>query len=325
MARRAKRTDPESIRLELIQLLTDFKSKLQEDNLREQVLALVPANHRFRDLGSSLLKGDNIESARDRILAYLRKYPMSLISGTELMVVAGISEYPRRIRELRVEYGWPIFSGKSLKSMFQDGDRLESVSESDLKPDVYLLVEDMQDKEAAYRWNLANDIRKSNASVKDKLLAYFRKNVGKHITGEELQYLAKDKSEWARRVRELRTEDGWSVLTKASGLPDLPVGVYVLESDVQAEVHDRKIPDLVRVEVLERDKFCCRLCNWTYEQRRPVDKRSMLELHHIQHHKVGGANTVGNLITLCNICHDEVHRGNVSESNLFSLIRSVTE
>jgi len=53
-----------------------------------------------------------------------------------------------------------------------------------------------------------NEIRKKNVSVTEKIIEYFRKNVGQEITGEELKYLAKDKKEWARRVRELRTEKG---------------------------------------------------------------------------------------------------------------------
>jgi 5-methylcytosine-specific restriction endonuclease McrA len=38
------------------------------------------------------------------------------------------------------------------------------------------------------------------------------------------------------------------------------------------------------------------------------DPRRMLELHHIKPHKNQGANEVENLITLCNVDHDEEHR-----------------
>jgi hypothetical protein len=71
-------------------------------------------------------------------------------------------------------------------------------------------------------------------------------------TGEN-GYVANEKTEWARRVRELRTELGWPVVTKVTGRPDLSVGVYVLEQDRQSPVHDRKIPDPVRAAVLTRD------------------------------------------------------------------------
>ncbi len=55
----------------------------------------------------------------------------------------------------------------------------------------------------------------------------------------------------------MRTEEGWPIVTKNTGRDDLPVGVYVLEEDRQAYVHDRKIPDPVRVAVLTRDHFRC--------------------------------------------------------------------
>lgn len=34
----------------------------------------------------------------------------------------------------------------------------------------------------------------------------------------------------------------------------------------------------------------------------------MLELHHVRHHRDKGGNTVENLVTLCNMHHDEIHR-----------------
>jgi hypothetical protein len=95
----------------------------------------------------------------------------------------------------------------------------------------------------AFRWRLANEIRRENIAVRDKILKYLRKNIGQNVTGEELKYLAKDRSEWARRVRELRTEYGWPVVTQNTGHPDLEVGVYLLEADRQSPEHDRHIPD----------------------------------------------------------------------------------
>ena len=111
MARRSNQDDPEALRQKLIELLTNFEGHIQDSNLRTQVKELVPANYLLRDLGSSLITGNNSDSARDRILLYLSKHIGIVIHGDELMVVAGISEYARRIRELRVEHGWSIISG----------------------------------------------------------------------------------------------------------------------------------------------------------------------------------------------------------------------
>jgi hypothetical protein len=165
-----------------------------------------------------------------------------------------------------------------------------------------------QDRHAAHRWNVLNEVRRKKASVMDKIIEYFRKNVGEEITGEELKYLAKDKKEWARRVRELRTEHGWPIVTKNSGRDDLPIGEYVLEEDRQTYEHDRDIPDAVRLEVLQRDGFKCVECGWSRAMKSPDDPRKMLELHQRRHHKDKGENTVENLVTLCNVHHDDRHR-----------------
>lgn len=108
MAKHSKTADPEKFRKELVELLENFEEHLKSSALRDQVLHLVPAATLLRNLGSSLIRGPEDKSARHRILAYLRKYVGTVISGEELMVVAGISEYARRIRELRVQFGWRI-------------------------------------------------------------------------------------------------------------------------------------------------------------------------------------------------------------------------
>ncbi len=306
-------SDPESIRQSLVELLTNFATELKKSDLREKVIALVPAFHRLRDLGSSLIPKDVAPAARDRIIAYLKQYPLKVIDGDELMVVSGIGEWARRVRELRVQFGWWIYSGVTFNDMAEDAEEAAGlmkvgIDAAKIKPDQYVLMREEQDRDAAHRWNVLNEVRRSKLSVKDKIIEYFRRNVGAEISGEELKYLAKDKKEWARRVRELRTEDGWPILTKNSGREDLDVGVYMLEEDRQAYEHDRVIPDPVRVQVLERDGHKCVECGWNRSVIKPGDPRKMLELHHKKRHKDGGENTVENLITLCNVHHDEEHR-----------------
>lgn len=309
MATPAKSADPEKYRRHLVELLEHFETYLTISELRTQVLKLIPAAALLRKLGASLIQGPDIDSARARILAYMKKYVGTVLSGDELMVVAGISEYARRVRELRVEHGWRILTGMTLKNM--QAEELEALFDSgkpNLKPDQYILISIRQDTEAAYRWNVANDIRKKkHTGVRDKILQYFRAFVGKEISGEELRYVAGGKTEWARRTRELRTELGWPVVTRFTGRPDLPVGIYVLEEDRQAPEHDRKIPEADYRAVLARDNYTCRDCGWTHARWNRSDPRH-LEVHHIKRHVDGGSNSADNLTTLCNICHDTRHR-----------------
>jgi hypothetical protein len=300
-------------------LLDNFLVSLEGPDLRGQVRSLVPALHALRDLGCALIPREQARSARERMLVYLQRYPRTVIDGDELLVISGIGEWARRIRELRVQFGWSICSGVTFQDMVEAdpqtaaalGEEL-GVELSNVRPDQYVLLDAEQDRDAAHRWNTLNTIRKQKGGVKSKIIAYLRANVGYPVTLEELRYLAGDKSEWARRIRELRTEDGWPIFTRMQGRPDLPVGSYVLDEDKQAEEHDREIPDDVRIAVLERDSFACVECGWTRDQARPEDPRRFLELHHVTAHRDRGENSVENLVTLCNVHHDMVHAGRMA-------------
>lgn len=297
--------DAETLRSRLTDILENFDRKLEDGELREQVRTLVPAHDLLSDLGSSLVDGS---SARRRILNYLKSYPRQVISREELMVVAGISEWARRVRELRVEHGWSIVTGNTAKEMAAEDEWPLEIDATEMRSGDYVLLSPERDEEAADRWQLANDIRnRDDLGMRDRLLRYFRENVGKPITGERLKYVADDKSTWARRIRELRTERGWPISTHYSGRPDLPPGVYVLEEDRQLPAHDRKIPESVRRSVLQRDNHKCQDCGWTHDDWNRSDPRH-LEVHHLVHHAEGGANEPENLVTLCNVCHDVRHR-----------------
>jgi len=314
MPRHSKPADPEGLRIKLVSLLENFCAELDNADLRHKVRALVPAFHHLRDLGCSLMPLEINASARDRISAYFQKFPRAVLSGDELMVVSGIQEWARRLRELRVQMGWRIASGVTRKEALEAADEAErpaylsDLGIKSIKPDEYILLKPEQDRDAAHRWNIANEIRKrSELSVQDRILAYFKANVGKDITNEELRYVSGNKSEWARRVRELRTEEGWSVVTRTTGRPDLPVGVYVLVDDRQQPPHDRYIPDADRAAALKRDRFTCQDCGWDQKVWNTADPRH-LELHHLKPHVEKGENVAANLVTLCNRCHDKRHK-----------------
>jgi len=206
-----------------------------------------------------------------------------------------------------VQFGWAIVSGVTVKEMRQEeADEVPEELKA-MRPNEYVLLSAEEDRDAAHRWHVANQIRKQRGAVRGKILKFLQANVGRGVTNEELRYVAGDKTEWARRVRELRTEQGWPIATKTTGRPDLGVGVYLLQADRQSPEHDRSIPDDLRRELLRRDGYKCKACGWSHDEWNPADPRH-LELHHIKHHAKGGENVEGNLKTLCNVCHDKVHR-----------------
>ena len=291
--------------------IKDLRSDLSEEEIRRSVQQLAETDEAIKEVGKSLFP--DATSGRERILKYLLQFPKTPISGKELGVVAGIKEYARRIRELRVEKGWPLYSGLTIREMMYEGDLFEPEvpdGAKEMSRDDYILLNTERDEEGAERWQLANEIRNSGGSIRDRLLRFFRENVGTAVTGEELRYVSNEAQSWPRRVRELRTEEGWPIRTPHTGRPDLEQGEYILEEDEQDEPHDRHIPDAVRAKALDRDDHQCRNCGWSYDDRteNPDDPRTKLEIHHARPHVEGGENDVDNLVTLCNVCHDEVHR-----------------
>jgi hypothetical protein len=65
--------------------------------------------------------------------------------------------------------------------------------------------------------------------------------------------------------------------------------------------NNRLAPNL-RLACLIRDDFTCQICR---------KKGGRLEAHHILPRNEGGKDTIKNLITLCDPCHDDLHAGKV--------------
>lgn len=300
MARRRRTRDVDWLITQIDERLTAFGRDRHSMHLRDKVLQLVEIVEDTKDLGVNVVceHGWTKGGARERIRLYLIEYVGLVIDRAELEVVAGISEYPRRIRELRKECGYQIASGASP----------DPETGIDLKPDQYMLVQVQPDTDAARRWHVANRIRRSGGAAQERIREYLIENVGRILTTEEIAYVAKT-SEFGRRTRELRTEQGYAIATRFTGRPDLAPGQYVLQSSKRmTEPHDRRIPEAVQRDVYERDENQCRLCGWNMSRWRDDDPR-ILELHHVTEHAEGGKNLANNLIVLCSSCHDSVHAG----------------
>ncbi len=305
-------SSPEALRRELITLLERLEDTLEYGEIREQVRLMLSARALLRTMGSSVIDSSEARSARERILAYLKANVRTPVAGDELAMVAGISERARRVRELRSELGYAIVTGRTAVEMALEDDSLKSIPGiGSVKVTDYILLESAPDTDAATRWTRANTIRRKDTSVRSRLLEYLRTYVGTPVSGEELRYVADGATEWASRVRELRTEHGWPVVTRTTGRPSLDVCVYMLESDRQLPEHDRRIPDTIRIQVLERDRFSCTDCGWGESSWHKADPRNHLELHHLTSHADGGENSAENLVVLCNVCHDQRHRSDI--------------
>ena len=145
------------------------------------------------------------------------------------MVVAGISEYARRIRELRVELGWQILSGVTVADMLanaSDDDRGEIDSLPKMKPDEYLLINTEQDRDAAHRWESGQ--RHSQTAeplhARSNIALFERKRRsccewrGIALCGKGQKRVGTTNQRTEKRTR---LAGG---ATKSNGRPDLPVG-----------------------------------------------------------------------------------------------------
>lgn len=95
----------------------------------------------------------------------------------------------------------------------------------------------------------------SKALVLDFLL----QNIGVVLEAKDIQVASGGASEWARRLRELRNEDGWQVLSHKDRA-DLKPGQYLLETKKRVPAFKRGISKETKARVLERNGYTCQMC-----------------------------------------------------------------
>jgi 5-methylcytosine-specific restriction endonuclease McrA len=142
---------------------------------------------------------------------------------------------------------------------------------------------------------------------KERIRQFLLANVGRVITSIEIRDAAgSDVSEWARRVRELREDEGWPILTHNDNA-GLKPGQYLLEeappkkSDV---TFSRSISAKLRARVLDRNGFTCQMCGLTPGEIDPETGRKVrLHIGHIVDKNIGGKEELSNLRTLCSTCN----------------------
>jgi hypothetical protein len=131
--------------------------------------------------------------------------------------------------------------------------------------------------------------------------------VGKVVTSSQISKASgKNVTEWARRLRELREQEGWKILTH-NDRADLKPGQYILES-MPPRDYDikfvRQISSKLRAEVLDRNGFTCQMCGLTPGDVDPNTGRKVrLHIGHIKDKSLGGKDELSNLRALCSTCN----------------------
>jgi HNH endonuclease len=137
------------------------------------------------------------------------------------------------------------------------------------------------------------------------LRAHFLANIGRVMDSEELRLVAGNISEWARRVRELRTEEGYQILTH-NDRSELKPGEYLLESAKPQPAFERAISKETRAFVLDRNGFTCQQCGAVAGEPHPYDptRKTRLHIGHVIDKSMGGTDEPSNLRALCSICNE---------------------
>lgn len=145
--------------------------------------------------------------------------------------------------------------------------------------------------------------RKTGART--KLRAHFLSNIDRVMNSDELREVAGGITEWARRVRELRTEEGYQIQTH-NDRSDLKPGQYLLENPKPEPAFERAISKETRAFVLDRNGFTCQMCGAVAGEPHPYDpsRKTRLHIGHIIDKSLGGADDASNLRALCSICNE---------------------
>ena len=110
-----------------------------------------------------------------------------------------------------------------------------------------------------------------------KLRKYILEHVGMILESDTLREVA-GVSEWARRIRELRNEEGYQILTH-NDRSDLKPGQYRLEDADPQPAFALEISKETRAYVLDRNGFTCQMCGAVAGEAHPHDSARKTRLH----------------------------------------------
>ena len=148
----------------------------------------------------------------------------------------------------------------------------------------------------------------SRIGSKEKIRRFLLANIGRVIESHELQEAADGAVQYSRRLRELRDEEGWPILSHNDST-DLKPGQYMLKEMPTANANMaigfvRAISAKLRAEVLDRNGFTCQMCGLTPSDIDPATGRAVrLHIGHIVDKSHGGKDELSNLRALCSSCN----------------------
>lgn len=163
---------------------------------------------------------------------------------------------------------------------------------------------------------------KGNGS-RSKLREFLKQNVGKILDSDTLRSVA-GTSEWGRRVRELRGEEGMNIVTH-NDRSELKPGQYMLVDLKPLPSFDRGISKETRAFVLDRNGFTCQMCGSAAGEPHPYDpgRKTRLHIGHIVDKSMGGTDQPNNLRAICSVCNEGASNLTLNRPDTIKLLAQV--
>jgi hypothetical protein len=159
---------------------------------------------------------------------------------------------------------------------------------------------------------------------KERILEFLLANLGRVIEARELQEASGWAAEWGRRVRELRDEQGYQILSHKDRA-DLKPGQYLLETDKRRPAFTRGISKESRAAVLERNGYTCQMCGLAAGDPDPFNpgRTVRLTMGHIIDKSKGGDDSPRNLRAVCTSCNEGLQNAALPKPDRIWLLSQV--
>ena len=159
---------------------------------------------------------------------------------------------------------------------------------------------------------------------KQLILDYFLANLGTILESRDIQTASGGAVEWARRVRELRNEEGYQILSHKDRA-DLKPNQYLLETTKRIPAFKRNISKETRAWVLERNGCTCQMCGVAAGDPDPLgsDRTVRLTMGHIIDKSKGGDDTPQNLRAICTNCNEGLQNTSLPKPDQVHLLAQV--
>lgn len=159
---------------------------------------------------------------------------------------------------------------------------------------------------------------------KQLILEYFLNNIGKVLESRDIQNASGGAVEWARRVRELRNEEGYQILSHKDRA-DLKPNQYLLETDKRMPAFARNISKETRAQVLERNGYTCQMCGAAAGDPDPLgsNRTVRLTMGHVLDKSKGGDDSAKNLRAVCTNCNEGLQNTSPPKPDTLTLLAQI--